>query len=226
MTLNKYIYNIRNNHNNMKKILILFLFIMTLIPMVMATPSYYYKQYEQAEINVPCVDELEAPCNSSINCNLSITYSNGSILLSDGSMTRASNGYYSYLLSTTNNMEQGEYFASVSCTGGDNGFASFSYEVTSSGEQEGTTILYFILGIIILSGGIYGFSQYSGVYVFKFLSAALLMITGIHILTNGLPLITNTLMQNGIGIIILSAGFYIIAENLELLENIKNNGPE
>lgn len=137
----------------MKKIYITFLLLILVLPLLSAEPSFVFKKGDDVNLKIPVTNSNNSLATSSTNCTITIRDSNDNFLIQNQNMTYNSGGIFNYTL--TNTTDLGEYPAFVSCgDGADNGFTSFSFLVSGSGEEKNITkgVLYIaFLFILILS---------------------------------------------------------------------------
>lgn len=136
----------------MKKIIYLLMFLF-MVGMVNAS-SYIFEKDKPIDLKIACVDEIEMPCNATIECNMTILYPNGTILLNNQPMTH-NPSYYNYSLNETYNSKIGKYYATIFCLGVGNGFSAFGYEINPTGKEmiegQGFTSIGLIMAVILLS---------------------------------------------------------------------------
>jgi len=107
----------------------------------------YYQRGQQVNINKACIYSSQQACNSSTQCNVSITYPNTSNLVSNGVMSYT-NGYANYSLGHLNIL--GKYNGMMFCTDGVNyGYDSFSFSVTDNGQQGNDYTFIIGVGLIV-----------------------------------------------------------------------------
>jgi len=167
----------------MKKGILLGILILALIvfPSVSAREySNYYKNGDAPIIKRECFDEGSV-CDVSFNCNITIYNPDGSLLISDIVMNRASD-HYNYSLDhlTTN----GEYRTRVSCSDGTNtGSEIFYFKVTPAGDDRNNT-LFLIFSLSALSLLMLAFLFKSD--PLGMISGLAFLVTGVYVMINGL----------------------------------------
>jgi len=139
-------------------VIMMFLF----ISLTSAQPVF--KQSQATEINVPCTIN-GAICSPSAQCQLSIIYPNGTVMVNKQNMTYNS-GVFTYPLTSNQTSALGEYEMPVTCCdGGDCGVRHLTYTVTPNGEiaSTGKGILY--IGILTILFIFFILCIYSGMQV-------------------------------------------------------------
>lgn len=137
----------------MDKKVVLFLFILLILPMVLGVP--YYKSGEVLELKVPCFLD-GAYCSDSANCNITIIDSDGNVLVDDVNMTN-SGAYFNYSFDNSDG-DVGIYTQQVVCVdGGEAGYSINDFKVTPSGVEGSTgdavvyTVLLFVFLILMIA---------------------------------------------------------------------------
>ena len=196
----------------MKKLIlipIVFLFIIILA----SASSYVFEQNEAVDLKVACVDEVEQPCNATIHCNITILYPNGNTLIDNQPMTYGA-VYYTYSLTSDQTSTLGEYSVNIFCLGTGNGFSTFTYEITETGEAGGDYRVAIYV-IIILGWLLFIIGAYRAEYTFVALAGIILLISGVYVLINGLDNFDNTLTIAFGGIHALFGGYLMIRAGWE-----------
>ncbi|GAG29535.1 unnamed protein product, partial [marine sediment metagenome] len=93
-----------------------------------------------------CVDEIEQPCNATIDCNITTLYPNNTALIDNQPMTHT-DAYYYFTLNETSIL--GTYSNSIFCTGIGNGFSTFTFDINPTGKAPSETAGGFALATII-----------------------------------------------------------------------------
>lgn len=110
--------------------------ILAMLPLIVvgvdAENSYIYKSGEIADIAISCFDENNYYCNANTNCNITIGYPNGTILINNLLMTRNPSSY-NYTLNKELTEIIGTYSAVVMCNGTTNGYSTFNFEINNLG---------------------------------------------------------------------------------------------
>jgi hypothetical protein len=200
----------------MKKLILIpvvFLFLITLV----SASSYVFEKDKGVNLKIPCVDEVEQPCNSSVHCNITILKPDGTILVENGVMTHHE-VYYNYNLKPSQTNIIGEHSVSIFCSGIGNGFSTFTYEISETGEKRGNyrIAIYVMvaLGWLLL---ILGLTR--GEYTFTSLAGVILLISGTYIMINGIDNFKNTLTTAFAGIHILMGGYVSIRSAYEVYKD-------
>ena len=197
----------------MKKILLILFVAIVFINVVSAEPSYIFKQNEEVDLKVSCFKNDYSFCAITTTCNLTIIFPNNDILIDNELMTNNVN-YFNYTLSEGINSRIGEYPVSVSCEGTYNGFSTFTYEVTETGESAGNYRIAIYI-IIILAWLLFIIGAYKAEYTFIGLSGIIMLVFGVYVLTNGLDNFDNTLTIAFGGIHALFGGYLMIRSGWE-----------
>lgn len=133
----------------------LFLLLFLIIPLVNALT---FEQNQEANIR-HAVRVNDGIPSTNANCNITISYPNGTLLVDVDSMSISSNSnYFNYTLNTTQTSIKGEYDYEITCVDGNlNATESFSYlvnyggiEPTEARTDSITRSIYFIFGIGVL----------------------------------------------------------------------------
>lgn len=177
------------------------------VGLVSATPSFTFKQYNTINLKIPCYDSNNSLCAITTVCKISVGNPLQQYIVTGETMASMGNGIYNYSVAGSNLSILGEYPTTVSCTDvyGENGFSSFSFEVTPSGVTK-TLGFYFL--IIIISAGliILGFAIKDNWVVV--LGGFALVLVGLYTLFYGIDIIKDPTYTWGLGIILLMAGAY------------------
>jgi len=139
----------------LRKSLVLFLVVsfLLIMPIISATPDFFFKQNDAAEIPIPCIQEDESSCPETVRVNLTITKSDGTIFVGNALAEYVERGNYRYNLSAENTSEAGVYTVNSNAenAGGTTfGFGIFEYEVTSSGRATPVGVPNLLIGIVIM----------------------------------------------------------------------------
>jgi len=105
-----------------------------------------FKQDKVADIKVPCFNN-NSYCSVDAQCNITISYPNGTILVDNGIMTN-NISFHNYTLNTNLTSLNGDYSTSIVCNDvSNNGFSTFTFKITPSGTEPSTAqgIVYLIL---------------------------------------------------------------------------------
>ena len=145
----------------MNRKIIILIFVVLLIGVVIASPSYYFKRGVHIDLKLPCYNETNSMCPSTTTCNISIFYPNGTALVENDAMEH-NTAYFNYTIRSTQNVVDGEFPVSTHCFGTNNGFSTFTYMVTQSGKEvtTGNSLLYMgaiLIFLLFLGIGIWGF---------------------------------------------------------------------
>lgn len=135
----------------MKKIMWIIMIVL-ILPIVFAPePSYYLERSTRVNLKINCFDTSDSPCDDSTTCQITILYPNQTSLITNGSMTWNSN-YFNYTLSPTETSQSGEYSVTTICQGTEDGFSTFTYEITEDGlEPTNDTLLPIIIGLFLIA---------------------------------------------------------------------------
>jgi len=129
---------------NMKWLMI-FLLGLALISVVSATPELFYREGTDIDLKVPCSNDGLA-CNSSVLCNISVSFPNGTTLVDNKEMSYNSN-YFNYTLPESDVL--GEYKSIVFCNlAGIGGYSAFTFKINASGENNENIIALMVFLII------------------------------------------------------------------------------
>lgn len=133
----------------MNKKIILLVAAFILLPMVTAADSsFIFEQNKPAGISVPVHNNDLSSCDT-CSCYLTVKAPNGSVILSEQPMA-IDGGYAKHTLSENYTAELGTHECRIKCSNGaDNGFTTFSFEVTPSGSKIDSGQGFTSLGLII-----------------------------------------------------------------------------
>lgn len=129
-----------------KLIWIITLFIF--IPLVTAT-SYTFEKDSSVNLKTFCVDEVNQPCASDVECNITILYPNNTAMINNEEMTWYPT-YYNYILNENETSITGEHTASIFCSTGGQGFSTFTYQITKTGKSlsDSPSVVAMIIAMI------------------------------------------------------------------------------
>lgn len=197
----------------MKKIILILVLVCMISLASAASISYIFKQGNNINLKVPCFDGNYSKCTSLTNCNITIFYPDHTILADGVEMTYNEN-YFNYSLTSEQTNILGEHSAQVLCvTSLDNGFSTFNYLITLSGEEPiifPIQLSIFALSFILIFFG----SMKDRFKMFKSLGSLLAMVMGIITLYPGYGGINfSTLTGLALGSIGIGGGFYFLIED-------------
>jgi len=135
----------------LKQITIFILAFLLVLPFVLGESSFVFKQDDTVDLKIPVTNSDNSIITTSTSCNITIRNGKDVILVQDGIMSFNSAGYFNYTLNDTSTLGQHPVF--ITCTdGADNGFSSFSFDITATGDilTTGTSIIYVIFLIAII----------------------------------------------------------------------------
>lgn len=155
--------------------LVIGLFIFILLVTMVNAQDYVFKTGQFTDLKVACFDENKSLCLSSTTCQMTINYPNMTNFVKNGSMT-FNDVYFNYSL--TQPLTVGLYSVVVDCQGTTDGYSTFTYLLTRTGEESTTSNTIFYLAsisilILFLGVSIYGFvisKSALGKYVFVVLT--------------------------------------------------------
>jgi hypothetical protein len=134
-----------------KIFLLALLGLLLIIPAASAQDISYYKQNTTVDFKVPCINNYTL-CSGAALCNLTVRYSNDTILFNSVNMTNI-NGYFNYTFSNVNTSISDIYKADVFCNdSGTYGYSLFNLGITFNGKAppESSTIIFFIAAFIAI----------------------------------------------------------------------------
>ena len=123
-----------------------------LVPTIFASLSF--PPDNPADVKVSCFDSQKDLCSSSVNCNITILYPNGSTLVAEQPMSFNAN-YFNYTTETL--VVKGEYNSIVACdSGATNGYKSFAFYVTNypviqGSSNQGIVAIGILASILLIS---------------------------------------------------------------------------
>jgi len=142
----------------MKKAILILLFVL-ILPIVSAA-DLVFKQGEEIQLNLPCIEPDESFCPAATNCYLTANYPNGTNALNNATMSYSTT-YFNYNISTNIIPSLGVYQLYMQCSDGTNdGFNSFTLRITYTGKDEE----YNFLPITLVSIGTIFFFLIMGIY--------------------------------------------------------------
>jgi len=131
----------------MKKIILFGLAFLFIIQIASAS-SYVFKQNQEIDLKIACVDEVEQPCNETIDCNITILYPNSTALVDNQVMDYGA-VYYNYTIPSTETSVLGEYSANIFCLGTGNGYSTFSFDINPIGKKPSGTVGGLAIAVVI-----------------------------------------------------------------------------
>lgn len=201
--------------SKMKKIIILMLAIILVLPLIIAEPSYVYKINSPINLKVPILNPDNSLTNSSTLCRITIKYPNETILVNNSLMTY-NVGYYNYTIESIDTL--GEFTTFVNCNDGINfGFTSFSFEITPNGTDDNLTF-FIVLGLIALV--VFLIALYSGNEYIMFISSGIIILLGVYSLIYGIGNFYDEFSRM-ISIVFISIGiFFLIISSLKAIAEV------
>ena len=139
----------------MKKTIITLILFM-ILPIVIATPSFYVEQNEDYDLKISCFNADNSFCTAGTNCTITTIAPNSTILINNQNMGY-NVGYYNHTIPSSLLTSIGEYQVTTQCSGATDGFQIFSFEVTVDGLEGGedktasisVTIFILLLPLIL-----------------------------------------------------------------------------
>lgn len=149
--------------------------------------DYIYKINEQAEIKVACFDTDNTLCTNSTDCYITVHDPDGINIVNKQEMTFGT-AYYSYNISGTLLSKKGEYPTTVNCEGTYNGYTSFLFGITSSGERvggSGSAGIGVLALIILITVGAFSLArmQFSKNVILAYVLRGGCVLMGLYLLT-------------------------------------------
>ena len=109
----------------------------------------YYPQNTNINITGMCFNN-NTYCSPSGICNITILYSNDSILILNKKMIN-SNGIFSYLLNSTQTSQKGIYKEYIICSdGSSNGYSANQFYITGNGNPPASPSLFIFIWLIFI----------------------------------------------------------------------------
>jgi len=206
----------------MIKKIILIMLLVFIIPLVNALeddePDFLAVQYRAYDLKIPCQNADGSDCPSTTKCNLTVTYPDNTILVSNALTTNQAT-YHNYTFSQGRLNQNGEYNGKLVCNSNSSfGAASFRLLVSPSGARNilGLFIIVFVLAYTITFVGAYFNNAWLVI-----LGGMALMGIGLYSVVNGIDIYKNLATQVisittlGIGAYFsITAGIRIVEENL------------
>lgn len=142
------------------KILLIIGIILLGIPFVKSEVStIYYPQNQTTDIKIPCWNN-NTYCSTGSKCNITIAYSNDSLLVNNLDMTNT-NGIFNYTLTPAQTSTKGIYKEYVICSdGANNGYSAVQFYITGKGNppgNDGLKVFIYLIFILSMVGLIYTF---------------------------------------------------------------------
>lgn len=126
--------------------------VMIFLFLALGSAQPVFKQNKATEINIPCTIN-GAICSPSAQCQLSIIYPNGTVMVNLQNLTQNA-GVFTYPLPSNQTSALGEYEMPITCCDGSAcGVRHLTYTITPNGEiaTTGKGILYIgILGVLFI----------------------------------------------------------------------------
>lgn len=114
------------------------------------TPSFYYRKSIDVPLAIPCFDAENRYCDSTYECNITITSPTFEVLVDNQPMTR-SNSFYNYTLPASQTQNVGRYMVNSLCTNVTySGYSLFYFEVTNTGFFTNDWTFILAVGFIVL----------------------------------------------------------------------------
>lgn len=194
----------------MKKLILFGICILLLIGIASAAT---YEQSKGLDLKVPCINN-NTFCSSSATCNITILNPDTTILIEGKAMDNKGT-YYNYSLNTGQTSTLGEYTVTIACKdGSENGYTTFNYKITETGEEGGNYIIAVYI-ILILAWLLFIIGMYKVEYTFIALAGIIMLVFGVYTLINGLDNFDNTLTIAFGGIHILFGAYLMIRASWE-----------
>ncbi len=199
-----------------KTIITLILFV--ILPIVIATPSFYVEQNQDYDLKISCFDNNNDFCTVSTVCTLTVILPNSTVIVNNKNMTY-NPSFYNYTIKSSNLTLLGEYQVIISCTGTTSGFQTFSFEVTEDGnvakiesniniESDVNTVFFVIVALVIFSFVFLGIGIFVENAVFYFASAVLFIIAGLILMVVDISGLASN-FRIGIGLVLVLVGAFI-----------------
>lgn len=112
--------------------------------------SPVYKVNEAVDLKVRCFDSNNTLCLSSATCFIDVDAPDGDNIVSNGSMTRQPT-FYNYTLNNTDVDELGRYGVVARCLGSQDGFSTFTFIITQTGEVLSDAEAKLFLGLLFMA---------------------------------------------------------------------------
>lgn len=179
-----------------------------------------FEQNKVEQLKVPCFNN-GSYCSSSASCNITIIHKGESVMQNRQMQNQVQ--FHNVTLSKTNNFKIGDYEATVTCRdSGLNGFTTFGYIVTPSGNDDSGLNQLMLLGMgCLFSIGFIWLGFYKNEPYLVLFSGIALTLLGIFIMNNGIGNYRNQLtlmisvVATGVAAFIsLKTGMEIINENM------------
>lgn len=204
--INARLFRYKNSKYSMKYLVIALICILCIVPALAQDPDFVFKAGDLIDVKVPCFNS-GSYCSGSAQCNLSVYYPNGSILINNGEATN-NGAFHNFTIQKSNTWISGTYPSTMVCIdGANNGSSSFYIQITPTGDNK-VNVFYFL--IIILSYGVLIFGVWKQDVTISLLGAFALVFLGLYVLFYGLDIYKNYL-TNGFAIITLGVSFYVLA---------------
>ena len=192
------------------KILLILVLIILIIPPTNAEVDveYIFKINEQAEIKTACFDTDYTLCTNATDCYITVHDPDGLNIVNKQQMTFGES-YYSYNISGDLLSKKGEYSTTVNCEGAYNGYTTFLFGITSSGERtggSGAAGIGILALLIIINVGVFSIAK---------LQLSKNIILG-HILKGGCVLMGLYLLSLNMTIAVTLADNFTLGINQEL----------
>jgi len=165
-----------------KIIIIAMLMVIFLIPLVSAEPEYFFKKGTDIDLKINCFENNLTICGASTNCYITINYPDTTNLVNNGTMQN-SNTYFNYTIPSARVDKVGEYAALAYCTGDEDGYTIFTFEVSKEGSRLNSYIFLTLILIFIYLIIWFGASQDEK--VLTTIGAMGLVVLGVYMHMNG-----------------------------------------
>jgi len=203
-----------------KQIVVGMIFILLILPMIIAEPSFIFKRSETVDLKIPAYAEDNSRADNTIDCFITVRSPNSTLVVNNKQMTFNTGGLYNYTIANNLLEELGEYPTAVSCGGGTvYGFSSFTFEITPTGDNRGIDLFLILLisafGALIIA---YFVGEDSSNYI-GFLAGILFLMAGVYGMIYGIAglsdLYTRTISMVclGVGLIFVFISAYNFARS-------------
>lgn len=193
----------------MKRINLLFIFVfLSLIAITLCSAQQTYKAGLNVDLKVQCINN-GTYCSPTSLCNLTVLYSNSSLLVDNKKMTNKFS-YHNYTLPGTSIL--GDYLCSATCCSGTIcGTSNCDYSITPTGDNRGIGLFLILL---ICGFFLFAIDYFVETGYMTFLSGILFIVTGIYSMIYGVGNLAEfytraiALVSIGVGVIFMIGSAY------------------
>jgi len=168
---------------NKKIVLGLMMMVLLSLPMVFAEDTdYVFKKDSDIDLKVSCFENNLTICSAGTNCYITVNYPDTTNLVNNGTMQN-SDTYFNYTIPAARTNQVGEYAALVYCTGDEDGYTIFTFEVNKEGSRLNSYIFLTLILIFVYLIMVFGATHDE--IILTSIGAMALVVLGVYMHMNG-----------------------------------------